>query len=74
MSNKCPSFIKENETKYIQICMQGDTSCEKDYSRQFCGDYHPLNQQTRWDAFPMILMDHVLTQLGKSQWYFAFDL
>jgi hypothetical protein len=54
--------------------MQGDTSCEKDYSRQFCGDYHPLNQQTRWDAFPMILMDHVLTQLGKSQWYFAFDL
>jgi hypothetical protein len=49
-------------------------SVKKDGSRRFCGDYHPLNQQTIKDAFPMPLVDDVLMQLGKFQWFPTFDL
>jgi len=33
---------------------------KKDGSRRFCGDYWPLNAQTRQDMFPMPLMEGVL--------------
>ncbi len=49
-------------------------SMKKYGSRWFCRDYHPLNQQTRKDAFPMPLVDDVLMQLGKSQWFSTLDL
>ncbi len=38
---------------------------KKDGSRWFCGDYRPLNAQTRRDSFTMPLIDDVLDQLGK---------
>ncbi len=38
---------------------------KKDGSRRFCGDYRPLNLQTRRDSFPMPLVDNVISQLGK---------
>jgi hypothetical protein len=47
---------------------------KKEGSRRFCGDYRPLNMQTRWDSFPMPLVDDVITQLGKSSWFIALDL
>jgi len=47
---------------------------KKDGSRQFCGDYRPLNLQTRRDSFPMPLVDDVISQLGKSAWFTALDL
>ncbi len=47
---------------------------KKDGSRRFCGDYRPLNRQTRRDAFPMPLVDDVISQLGKSTWFSALDL
>ncbi len=47
---------------------------KKDGSRCFCGDYRPLNAQTRWDSFPMPLVDDVIIQLGKSSWFTALDL
>ncbi len=47
---------------------------KKDGSRRFCGDYHPLNHQTRQDSFPMTLIEDVLNQLGHSKWFSAFDL
>jgi len=47
---------------------------KKDGSRQFCGDYRPLNLQTRRDSFPMPLVDDVISQLGKSAWFTTLDL
>jgi len=47
---------------------------KKDGSRQFCGDYQPLNLQTWRDSFPMPLVDDVISQLGKSTWFIALDL
>jgi hypothetical protein len=47
---------------------------KKDGSRRFCGDYRPLNAQTRTDMFSMPLVEHVIDQLGKSIWFTALDL
>ncbi len=47
---------------------------KKDGSRRFCGDYRPLNAQTRRDMFPMPLVEDVIDQLGKSTWFMALDL
>jgi len=47
---------------------------KKDGSRRFCGDYRPLNLQTRRDSFPMPLVDDVISQLGRSAWFTALDL
>ncbi len=47
---------------------------KKDGRRRFCGDYRPLNLQTRRDSFPMPLVDDVISQLGKSAWFIALDL
>jgi len=47
---------------------------KKDGSRRLCGDYRPLNLQTRRDSFPMPLVVDVISQLGKSVWFTALDL
>jgi hypothetical protein len=47
---------------------------KKDGSRRFCGDYRPLNAQTRRDLFPMPLIEDVIDQLGNSSWFTALDL
>jgi len=47
---------------------------KRDGSRRFCGDYRPLNMQTRRDSFPMPLVDDVISQLGKSTWFTTLDL
>ncbi len=47
---------------------------KKDGSRRFCGDYRPLNAQTRRDMFPMPFVEDVIDQLGKSTWFTALDL
>jgi hypothetical protein len=47
---------------------------KKDGSRRFCGDYWPLNAQTRRDSFPMPLVEDVIDQLGNSTWFTALDL
>jgi hypothetical protein len=47
---------------------------KKDGNIRFCGDYRPLNLQTRRDSFPMPLVEDVISQLGKSTWFTALDL
>ncbi len=47
---------------------------KKDGNQRFCGNYCPLNSQTKRDSFPMPLIKDVLMQLGKSSWFFTFDL
>ncbi len=47
---------------------------KKDGSRRFCGDYRPLNLQTRRDSFPMPLVEDVISQLGRSAWFTTLDL
>jgi hypothetical protein len=47
---------------------------KKDGSKRFCGDYRPLNAQTRCDSFPMPLVKDVIDQLGSSAWFTALDL
>jgi hypothetical protein len=39
---------------------------KKDGSRQFCGDYRPLNLQIKKYALLMLLVADILTHLGKS--------
>jgi putative transposase len=47
---------------------------KKDGSKCFCGNYRPLNAQTRRDSFPMPLVEDVISQLGNSSWFIALDL
>jgi hypothetical protein len=47
---------------------------KKDGSQKFCGDYRPLNYQTRQDTFPMPLINDVLNQLRHSEWFLVVDL
>jgi hypothetical protein len=47
---------------------------KKDGSMRFCGDYRPLNLQTRRDSFPMPLVEDIISQLGKSAWFTALNL
>jgi hypothetical protein len=47
---------------------------KKDGSKRFCGDYWPLNAQTRRDLFPMPLVEDMIDQLGKSTWFTTLDL
>jgi len=47
---------------------------KKDGSKRFCGDYRPLNLQTRRDSFPMPLVEDIISQLGKLAWFTALDL
>jgi hypothetical protein len=47
---------------------------KRDGSRRFCGDYRPLNMQTRRYSFLMPLVDDVISQLGKSAWFTTLDL
>jgi len=47
---------------------------KRDGSKRFCGDYRPLNAQTRQDMFLMPLVEDVIDQLGKSTWFTALDL
>jgi hypothetical protein len=47
---------------------------KRDGSRHFYGDYQPLNMQTRWDVFPMPLINDVITQMGKSSRFIVLDL
>jgi len=39
---------------------------KKDGSGRFCGDYRPLNAQTRRDSFLMPLVEDIIDQLGNS--------
>ncbi len=63
--------MKPNDSKYA---CRVTLPVKRDGSRRFCGDYRPLNGQTRRDAFPMPLVDDVISQLGKSTWFTALDL
>jgi hypothetical protein len=47
---------------------------KRDGSRCFCGDYRPLNMQTRRDSFPIPLVEDVISQLGKSARFTTLDL
>jgi putative transposase len=47
---------------------------KKDGSKRFCGDYRPLNAQTRQDSFPMPLVEDMISQLGNSSWFTTLDL
>jgi len=47
---------------------------KKDGNKHFCGDYQPLNTQTRRDACPMPLIDDVLSQMGFAEWFTTLDL
>lgn len=67
----CLGKMKPNTSEYACKVM---LLVKKDGNYRFCGDYKPLNQQTRRDAFPMPLVEDVLMQMGKSQWFSALDL
>ncbi len=63
--------MKPNDSEYA---CRVTLPVKRDGSRRFCGDYRPLNKQIRRDAFPMPLVDNVISQLGKSTWFTALDL
>ncbi len=63
--------MKPNSSEYA---CRVTLPAKKDGSRRFCGDYRPLNAQTRCDSFPMPLVEDVIDQLGSSTWFIALDL
>jgi hypothetical protein len=50
--------MKNNDSKYV---CRVSLLVKRDGNRRFCGDYRPLNMQTRKDSFPMPLIDDVLS-------------
>ncbi len=42
---------------------------KKDGRMHFCGEYLPLNIQTYRDAYPMPLINNVLSQMGFIEWF-----
>lgn len=62
------------KTNMFEYACRVTLRLKKDGNCKFCGDYHPLNQQTLKDAFTMLLVDDVLTQLGRSWWFSTLDL
>ncbi len=63
--------MKPSDSKYAS---RVTLPIKRDGSRCFCGDYQPLNMQTRRDSFPMPLVEDVISQLGKPAWFTALDL
>ncbi len=47
---------------------------KKDGRMHFCCEYLPLNTQTCRDAYPMPLIDNVLSQMGFIEWFTFLDL
>lgn len=41
---------------------------------QICVDYRKLNSVTKPDVFPMLQIDDMLDQLGKSKYFSTLDL
>ncbi len=60
--------------RFSEYACQVTLPMKKDGNKRFCGDYRPLNVQTRRDMFPMPLVEDVIDQLGKSTWFTALDL
>jgi hypothetical protein len=50
--------MKSNDSKYV---CRISLPIKRDGSKQFCGDYRPLNMQTRRGSFLMPLIDDVLS-------------
>jgi len=65
------SKMKPSNSKYA---CRVTLPIKRDESRRFCGDYRPLNLQTRRDSFPMPLVEDVISQLGKLAWFTTLDL
>jgi hypothetical protein len=63
--------IRKSASKYACIVT---LLMKKNGSQRFFGNYRPLNHQTRWDFFPMPLIEDVLNQLRQSKWFSALDL
>jgi hypothetical protein len=63
--------MKNNDSKFA---CKVSLHVKRDGNKQFCGDYRPLNMQTRRDSFSMPLIDDVLSQMGNNQWFSALDL
>ena len=47
---------------------------KKDGSLRFCVDYRKLNSVTKPDVFPILRIDDMLDQLGKSKYFSTLDL
>jgi hypothetical protein len=55
--------MKNNEFEYA---CKVSLLIKKYGSRRFCGDYRPLNMQTKRDSFPLPLIDDVFFQMGNN--------
>ncbi len=66
--------VGENVGHIIRIACKITFTMKKDGNKRFCGDYRPLNTQTQKDAYPMSLIDDVLSQMGYAEWFIALDL
>ncbi len=76
MNRQIQSLIKLGKMKnsdFEYVC-RVSLHVKKDGNMWFCGDYKPLNMQTRRDSFLMPLIDDVLSQMGNNQWFSALDL
>ena len=47
---------------------------KKDDSKRFCVDFKKLNQLTKKNSYPLLLIDDILALLGKSKYYKSLDL
>jgi hypothetical protein len=63
--------IKNSDSRYV---CKVNLLIKRDGNKRLCGDYRPLNMQTKRDSFPMPLIDDVFSQMGSNQWFSALDL
>lgn len=52
--------LRKMKPKTLKYACKVTFSMKKDGNRQFCGDYYPLNLQTKRDALPMSLVEDIL--------------
>jgi hypothetical protein len=62
-----------NNNDYEYAC-KVSMPIKRDGNIRLCGDYRPLNMQTKRDSFLMPSIDDVFFRMGSNQWFRALDL
>jgi hypothetical protein len=54
------------KTNFSKYACKVTLPIKKDGNKCFCGNYYPLNMQMHRNAYPMSLIDDILSQMGST--------